>query len=84
LVGILSAVLSFFRLLHPASFDRYDSNWEKGNYSMIISGDIPDLLNEIGERFWYEWWYEYGFRQSYEEWKQDQLEEAMGANEDEE
>jgi hypothetical protein len=74
--GILSGILSFFHFLHPESFESFNKNWRAGNYIIVLSKDVPSLFGEMGERFWYYWWKDDGWRMSYEDWKKQQEDES--------
>jgi hypothetical protein len=76
LFGINSGILGFFHFLHPESFDESSQSWSSGSYYVLITNDVPGVYNEMGERFWYYWWKDDGWRRSYEDWKKEQLEEA--------
>ncbi len=82
--GVSSFTLGFFNFLHPESFSNFNQDWNQGNYGTMITHDAPELFSEMGERFWYYWWKSEGWRMSYEDWKEQQLEDEQNEEEEDE
>ena len=76
LFGVNTGILGIFHFFHPESFEKTNQSWSSGNYFILITKELPAVYDEMGERFWYQWWKGDGWRKSYEDWKKDQLEET--------